>query len=127
MNIGNRIKELRRQKGLTQEELAKMLKTIRSTLSNWETNRTSPDPETLKELARIFNVSVDYFLEEGNIDRVAEKREDFITISARDIERLRKMNALSSEDQAMFDSLLEHFTRKKTKTAGNEVPFSLNK
>ncbi|MDE7438951.1 MAG: helix-turn-helix domain-containing protein [Clostridia bacterium] len=58
----NRIKELRKQAGLTQEKLAKMLSVTQANLSGWELDKWQPDQEALNKLADYFNVSVDYIL-----------------------------------------------------------------
>ena len=124
MSIGDKIRQLRKGKEWNQKDLAELLQTSRPTISNWETGRTSPDHEALRQMANLFGVSVDYILgEEGESGRTVGEQESFI-ITAKDLERLKKLQKLNNEDQAMFDALLEHFTRKKTKAA-NELPFAL--
>jgi transcriptional regulator with XRE-family HTH domain len=58
----NRIKELRKQKKMTQKELANHLQIANSTLSYWETGKYEPDNESLKKLSRFFLVPIDYIL-----------------------------------------------------------------
>jgi transcriptional regulator with XRE-family HTH domain len=58
----NRIKELRKQKKMTQKNLAKHLQIADSTLSYWEMGKYEPDSESLKKLSRFFHVSIDYIL-----------------------------------------------------------------
>ena len=58
----NRIREYRRNNGLLQSELAKLLNVSQGTISQYETGNSEPDNETLKAIARIFNVSVDEIL-----------------------------------------------------------------
>ncbi|MEK4303694.1 helix-turn-helix domain-containing protein [Oceanobacillus sp. FSL K6-0251] len=60
--LGKRIAKLRRNKNLTQEELAKELDITRSSLSQYEVNKRQPDYDTLKKIAKYFNVSIDYLL-----------------------------------------------------------------
>lgn len=60
--LGQRIRVLRKEKRLTQEELADNLNVARGTLANWEVDRTNPDPQTLQRLADFFGVSTDYLL-----------------------------------------------------------------
>lgn len=62
MTIGDIIKQLRIEKGLTQTELATMLFTSQDTISLWERNKSLPDVESVIELTKIFNVSADYIL-----------------------------------------------------------------
>ena len=51
--------ELRKKKGLSQEELAEKVGVARQTISKWELGETSPDLKQSKELSKIFNVSLD--------------------------------------------------------------------
>lgn len=69
--VGQRLKELRKEKKIKQKDLAKMLNTTKSAISNWETGYNTPKPDSLKDLANIFNVTVDYLLEsmDNNIVR----------------------------------------------------------
>lgn len=60
--LGNKIKELRKLKDITQGEMSRDLNIKVSTLSNYETGYSSPDSETLVKIADYFNVSTDYLL-----------------------------------------------------------------
>lgn len=60
--IGKKIKELRTNRGLLQQDLASILTVSKSTIAMWETEKRMPDTETLKLLADFFNVTVDYFV-----------------------------------------------------------------
>ena len=53
------IKQLRKDKGINQEQLAQQLHVTRQAVSNWETGKTQPDIETLTQIAEYFNVSVE--------------------------------------------------------------------
>lgn len=57
-----KLKELRKNKGLSQRELAHILQVAPNTLSQWENGTRNPDPETLKQLADFFSVTIDYLL-----------------------------------------------------------------
>lgn len=60
--FSKKLKELRTEKGLSQKELAKILKTNNSSICDWEKERSQPDLDTLVNMARYFNVSTDYLL-----------------------------------------------------------------
>lgn len=60
--LSEKIRELRRTKGLSQEELAERLNVSRQAVSKWETGAAVPTTETLVELADCFGVSLDYLL-----------------------------------------------------------------
>lgn len=63
MSIGTTIKKLRRDKGLTQEQLAEFLGLSTNAVSQWECDKTAPDISHLPILANIFEVSADVLLE----------------------------------------------------------------
>ena len=72
MTLGEKIKEARKQCGLSQEQLAEKLAVSRSAVAKWETDKGIPDVENLKALAQLLNGSVDYLLDDGEvIDEVA--------------------------------------------------------
>lgn len=62
MNLGERLKNLRLEKGVSQTELAKQFNIARSTLSQYESNQRTPSDEIKIKLSEYFNVSVDYLL-----------------------------------------------------------------
>ena len=59
MNIGNKLVELRKKRGLSQEKLAEKLDVTRQTISKWELNETSPNISQAKEISKLFNISLD--------------------------------------------------------------------
>ena len=63
---GERLSELRRDKGMSQKQLGDMLSVSKFTISSYENGKTSPDDESKKILARPFGVSLDYLM--GLID-----------------------------------------------------------
>jgi len=58
--FGERLKELRSEKCLTQKQLAKMLNVSGNTVHAWECDLQEPSMSALKEISVIFNVSLDY-------------------------------------------------------------------
>ncbi|EAX47536.1 putative prophage repressor [Thermosinus carboxydivorans Nor1] len=60
--LGERLKSLREQKGITQQEMADILGIARGTYAHYEIDRREPDNATLSRLADFFGVSVDYLL-----------------------------------------------------------------
>ena len=59
MNIADRIQCLRKNKGLSQEELADKVGVSRQAVSKWETGTTYPDITLLPQLATYFNISIE--------------------------------------------------------------------
>ncbi len=64
--LGYRLSILRKESGLMQKEIAKKLGISAPTLSQYEKGGRSPDPNTLKQLADVYDVSVDYLLGRTN-------------------------------------------------------------
>ena len=58
-NFGNNLMELRKKNGYSQEDLANKLNVTRQTISKWELEQTSPNLKDLKNIADIFNISLD--------------------------------------------------------------------
>ena len=63
------IKSLRIERGITQEQLAALLKVSRSTIGMYETGSREPDFETLEAIADIFNVDMDYLMGRSTVER----------------------------------------------------------
>ena len=64
IKTGAFLKELRNQKGLTQEQFAEIINVSNRTVSRWENGETIPNMETLKLLSKEFNVSINKLLGE---------------------------------------------------------------
>lgn len=60
--IGKKIRELRKQKGLTQTQLADELNVEFSNVSKWELGKNDPSKELIAKMAKLFNVSIEYLL-----------------------------------------------------------------
>lgn len=63
MEIGNMISTKRKEKGLSQEQLAQEINVARQTISKWELNETLPDLESLRKLAVFLGFSIDSALD----------------------------------------------------------------
>ena len=57
--IGDFLAKLRNEKGYTQQKLADKIHVTNKAISNWENGRSNPDLDMMKELAKIFDVTVD--------------------------------------------------------------------
>ena len=73
MEFSEKLQELRKQKHLTQEELARALYVSRTAISKWESGRGFPNIESLKAIAAFFSLSVDELLSGEEILAIAEK------------------------------------------------------
>lgn len=69
MTIGERIAQLRKNRSMSQFQLAKTLNIATSTLGMYETNKRKPNMEMLEKLADFFGVSIDYLLGRETSDK----------------------------------------------------------
>ena len=69
MDFNNKLYELRKQKGLSQEELANRLNVSRQTVSKWEVGESAPDMEKLAAISELFDISLDELV----LNKVPEK------------------------------------------------------
>lgn len=91
MDFGSRLKELRRQNGLTQQQLADRLGVTKSVVSFYELRERSPSPEVLAKMSYVFHVSTDYLLgiERGRTIDVSGLDEEDIKAVQHVVERLK--------------------------------------
>ena len=73
MKLGKKILELRKKKGLSQEQLGEKVNVTRQTISNWELQETAPNPDQLKLLSKALNISIDELLDNDIQNVVVEK------------------------------------------------------
>lgn len=105
IEIANRLAKLRKEKGYSQEQLAEELDISRQAISKWERAEASPDTDNLIELAKLYNVSLDYLLCLDNEDSKSvnknqiiinengihiEDEEDVVDISKKGIQVIEK-------------------------------------
>ena len=102
VTIGNRIKELRTSKNLTQEDIAKMVKVSKATISNYEKGKVSPPIELLIKLAERYDVSIDWLcgLSNEEIPRLMSYGDAFFRLVEID-----KVIGFSVEDVTFFSNL----------------------
>ena len=73
MEFNEKLQELRKQKGLTQEELAESLYVSRTAISKWESGRGYPNIDSLKAISNYFSVSIDELLSSDALLTIAEE------------------------------------------------------
>ncbi|EUJ24720.1 transcriptional regulator [Listeria grandensis FSL F6-0971] len=112
-----RMKQLRKESGLTQSELGKKINVSKAAVSGYETGIRNPDLETLQRIANTFNVSTDYLLgrtEDPNIkieektynsiDDIVKDRDmhqwlfDLIEKNPESLERIKKLSEVLQEE-----------------------------
>lgn len=70
MTLGERLKKIREEKNLLQEDTAKFLKVTQKTISNYEKGERRPDPDTLKRLSEFYGVSSDFLLGKTDLKNI---------------------------------------------------------
>ena len=73
MEFNAKLQELRKKKGLTQEELAEALYVSRTAISKWESGRGYPSIDSLREIAKYFSVTIDELLSSNEVLSIAEE------------------------------------------------------
>lgn len=73
MEFHEKLQELRKSRGLTQEELAEVLFVSRTAISKWESGRGYPSIDSLKEISKFFSVTIDDLLSGEKLISIAEK------------------------------------------------------
>ncbi|MDE7229419.1 MAG: helix-turn-helix domain-containing protein [Oscillospiraceae bacterium] len=99
--LSEKIRDLRRRSGLSQEELAEKLDVSRQAVSKWETGAAVPNPEKLVELSDCFGVTLDFLMREKAGEGIGESGASDSRESTRDI-----------------PGKSERFSRKKRKAVG---------
>jgi transcriptional regulator with XRE-family HTH domain len=117
MTFGERLKELRKQKGITQQELADILKVGRPTVAGYETKGKQPDFEKLAMLCKYFNVSSDELLGRQNIQAIDQSDELTIWIG----KLLRPVNDESFQQK--FIHMLSRLDEKDWNTIEKMVSY----
>ena len=90
MTFGEKVRQLRKRKKLTQEQLAELIGTHESHIGRYEKDQSAPSAPALKKLAKVFNVSVDYLL--------FEKEETSLSVKISDTELLEQFEELDKMD-----------------------------
>ncbi|MBQ7343266.1 MAG: helix-turn-helix transcriptional regulator [Clostridia bacterium] len=94
IDFGLKLKELRKQAGMTQQQLADKLCITKSVVSYYELSERTPSPDVLKDLAIIFHVSADYLLgiERAKTIDVSDLSDEDVKLLLVTIETLRNKN-----------------------------------
>ena len=85
MEFHEKLQELRKQKGLTQEEAAEALYVSRTAVSKWESGRGYPNIDSLKAIAKLFSVTIDDLLSGEELLTIAEEDQRQTATHVRDL------------------------------------------
>ena len=105
-----RIKELRKEKGISQEELAKKIQVKNYSIGDWERDRTEPNINTLIELANYFEVSVDYLIGRTEDDGIININTN---LQNDEIQLLKEYKKLNSDEKNQVIGFAKALAYKK--------------
>ena len=106
--LGTRIKLLREELGLKQEDLAKKLSVSPSAIGMYERNLREPNNELILKIANFFNVSVDYLLGKSDIRNPEElKNVKFANSSGLDTEGLDEEDLEELQKEYVYDTCIK--------------------
>lgn len=99
MNLGEKLLKLRKEKGMSQENLAEQIGTTRQAVSKWENNQGFPEVEKILQLSNVFEVSVDYLLKD-------DKETNDFTEKGYYVSREVATGFISNEKKSVFSSVV---------------------
>jgi len=106
--LGQRIKELRKEKGMSQTELANLIGISYAQIGRYETKGVQPPAEVLKNIADVLGVSPDYLIY-GSTDEKARA-----SIQDKElIQQFKEIEAMDKNDQHIIKELIDAFITKK--------------
>lgn len=127
MEIGNKIKVLRRKAGITQEELGSRLNVSAQSVSKWETGTAMPDITLLPLLSREFGVSIDELFDLTHAEKLQrienrmEQEEELPPDIFREYEEYLRNELNSGNDRAHVLSLLAHLYHHRMEADARRV------
>ena len=95
MEFNNKLYELRKQKGFSQEELANRLNVSRQTISKWEVGESTPDMENLVAISELFEISLDELV----LNKVPEEADTSAQVVKSEFYSDIKENVLADENR----------------------------
>ena len=101
MILGKRLKELRKEKGLTQQELGDLINVTKVSICCYENGTRTPTLDTLLELEKVFGVSLTYFL--GQDEIVKKQDNSYFYLSQEDIVILEELK----KHESLYEKLIE--------------------
>ncbi len=108
--LGEQIKKLRKQKGLTQQQLADFLHVSSSSVGMWEHELRDPDTDMLLQLADLFNVTVDYLLGREQTTSTQQK------LIHETIQKIETLNELTESINQLAQQLKETLPKDENKS-----------
>lgn len=103
LSFGKKLTECRKRKGLTQQELAKQLKTVHTVIGRYERDEMTPSIEVVKKLANFLDTTVGYLL--------AETEQENIFKDPDMLKRLNEIEKMNDTDKSHILSVIDGFIK----------------
>ena len=120
LDFPNRLRETRKSKGYTQEQISKLLDIGQSAYAKWENGRTEPTLENIVKLSKILDTTTDFLLGKTNIDFGNDSK------VYEEYKELRSQNK-KEEIKERYDHSFEFFIKAVAKQLNISVEEALNK
>jgi transcriptional regulator with XRE-family HTH domain len=113
--VGNLIRSLRIEKGLTQQLLADQLHVTNAAVSKWETGKGMPDSSIMLSLCKCLDISITDLLSGEKVSKTerTEKAEENVINLLKDIEEIKVLSNLSEEEQVLLAEEFKNTTSAK--------------
>ena len=109
--LGSRIRELRKERKMSQRELAEKLNVSQQTIGAWETEGIVPGADTLGNIANYFGVTTDYLL--GRSEQRKENKDDFTVQEALDSVMSFDGKPMTDNDREIIEGLIRAYMSNK--------------
>lgn len=106
--LSERIQDLRKQKGLTQAELAKKVGISLTQMARYETKGIQPPADTLTKLASIFGTTVDFMVNGATEEKAKASLKD-----SELLQQFKEVEQLNDKDKGIIKTLIEAFLMRK--------------
>ncbi len=113
LTFGEKIKEARKQKNLTQKQLADLIGAAHNSISDWENNKNKPDPDTIELLCGVLKITPNYLL--------ASTEDDFSPKEKLLIKKYRFISAHSPDGAKAVDAVLDREYAVAEQLQGKDV------
>lgn len=126
MTLGEKLKDARKQAGLSQEQLSEKLSVSRSAVAKWETDKGIPDIDNLKIISQLLDVSIDYLLDDGETKDIMVIREPYSLSSYGKGNKFAKKNLVVRDkfpDAKIYSLIAEKKLTKSEKIIDNILGF----
>ncbi|MCP4136211.1 MAG: helix-turn-helix transcriptional regulator [bacterium] len=107
MNIGEKLRKMRKMNDLSQAELSKRISVHATNIARYESNKQKPTIDVLKKIADYYDVTIDYFLSENDDIKPASKIRDKVLL-----EKFEKIEDFDEDEKRIIIELIDAFIAK---------------